>query len=209
MSHTVITIARQYGSGGKTIGKMLAEDLGIHFYDREIIRLASDESGISEQLFGAADEAPKSGILGRIAKKVYTGEVLPPDSDDFVSDENLFNYQAKIIKQLAEEESCVIIGRCADYVLKDYDHVVSVFVHGPFDFCLEQAMKKFSKTEEEMKKFIHKKDKYRGDYYKYHTGQEWYDARNYDLCLDSSKLGFDGCVEAIKAYKQVRGISAK
>ena len=174
-----------------------------------IIRLASDESGISEQLFGAADEAPKSGILGRIAKKVYTGEVLPPDSDDFVSDENLFNYQAKIIKQLAEEESCVIIGRCADYVLKDYDHVVSVFVHGPFDFCLEQAMKKFSKTEEEMKKFIHKKDKYRGDYYKYHTGQEWYDARNYDLCLDSSKLGFDGCVEAIKAYMKVRGLSAK
>lgn len=206
MSHTVITIARQYGSGGKTVGKMLAEDLGIHFYDREIIRLASDESGISEQLFGAADETPKSGLLGRIAKKVYTGEVLPPDSDDFVSADNLFNYQAKIIKQLAEEESCVIIGRCADYVLKDYDHVVSVFVHGPFDFCLEQAMKKFSKTEDEMRRFIQKKDKYRGDYYKYHTGQEWYDARNYDLCLDSSKLGFEGCVEAIKAYMKVRGL---
>ena len=163
MSHTVITIARQYGSGGKTVGKMLAEDLGIHFYDREIILLDSDESGISEQLFGAADETPKSGLLGRIAKKVYTGEVLPPDSDDFVSTDNLFNYQAKIIKQLAEEESCVIIGRCADYVLKDYDHVVSVFVHGPFDFCLEQPMKKFSKTEDELRRFIQKKDKYRGD----------------------------------------------
>ena len=104
MSHTVITIARQYGSGGKTVGKMLAEDLGIHFYDREIIRLASDESGISEQLFGAADETPKSGILGRIAQKIYTGEVLPPDSDDFASTDNLFNYQAKIIKQIGYEE---------------------------------------------------------------------------------------------------------
>ena len=207
MSHTVITIARQYGSGGKTVGKMLAEDLGIHFYDREIIRLASDESGISEQLFGAADETPKSGILGRIAQKIYTGEVLPPDSDDFASTDNLFNYQAKIIKQIAEEESCVIIGRCADFVLKDYDNVISVVVHGPFDFCLKEAMKKFSKTEDEMRRFIQKKDKYRGDYYKYHTGQEWYDARNYDLCLDSSKLGFEGCVEAIKAYAKVRGLS--
>jgi cytidylate kinase len=208
MGHTVITIARQYGSGGKTIGKMMAEELGIHFYDREIIRLASDESGISEQLFGQADEQPKSGILSRIAKRVYTGEVLPPDSDDFVSTDNLFNYQAKIIKQLAEEESCVIIGRCADYILKDCDHAVSVFIHAPFDFCMEQAMKKNSKTEDEMRKFIQKRDRYRGEYYKYHTGQEWYDARNYDLCLDSSKLGFKGCVDAIKAYMKVRGLEA-
>lgn len=209
MSHTVITIARQYGSGGKTIGKMLAEDLGIHCYNREILRMASDESGISEELFGRADERLKSSLLYRIAKKVYTGEVIPPDSDDFVSNDNLFNYQAKILKQLADEESYVAIGRCADYVLKDYDGVVSVFIHAPFDFCLEQAMKKFSKTEDEMRKYIHKTDKHRGDYYKYYTGQEWYDARNYDLCLDSSKLGFEGCVEAIKAYMKVRGLEAK
>ncbi|MDD3220981.1 MAG: cytidylate kinase-like family protein [Clostridia bacterium] len=209
MSHTVITIARQYGSGGKTVGKMLAEDLGIHCYNREILRMASDESGISEELFGKADERLKSSPLYRIAKRVYTGEVLSPDSDDFVSNDNLFNYQAKILKQLAEEESYVAIGRCADYVLKEYDDVVSVFIHAPFDFCLEQAMKKFSKTEDEMRKYIQKTDKHRGDYYKYYTGQEWYDARNYDLCLDSSKLGFDGCVEAIKAYMQVRGLEIK
>lgn len=209
MSHTVITIARQYGSGGKTIGKMLAEDLGIHCYNREILRMASDESGISEELFGRADERLKSSLLYRIAKKAYTGEVIPPDSDDFVSNDNLFNYQAKILKQLADEESYVAIGRCADYVLKDYDGVISVFIHAPFDYCLEQAMKKFSKTEDEMRKYIHKTDKHRGDYYRYYTGQEWYDARNYDLCLDSSKLGFEGCVEAIKAYMKVRGLEAK
>ena len=112
MSHTVITIARQYGSGGKTIGRMLAEDLGIQCYNREILRMASDASGIHERLFGAADEHLKSSLLYRITKKVYKGDVLPPDSDDFTSNDNLFNYQAKILKELAEEESYVAIGRC-------------------------------------------------------------------------------------------------
>lgn len=207
MGHTVITIARQYGSGGKTIGKMLAEDLGIHFYNREILRMASDESGINEQLFGQVDERVKTNLLYRIAKRIRNEEVLPPDSDDFLSTNNLFNYQAKVIKQLADEESCVIIGRCADYVLQDYDNVVSVFIHGPYDFCLEQAMKVNAKSESEMRKYMEKRDKYRGEYYKYYTGKDWFDARNYHLCLDSSKLGFDGCVEAIKAYMKVRGLS--
>ena len=207
MGHTVITIARQYGSGGKTIGKMLAEDLGIHFYNREILRMASDESGINEQLFGQVDERVKTNLLYRIAKRIRNEEVLPPDSDDFLSTNNLFNYQAKVIRQLADEESCVIIGRCADYVLQDYDHVVSVFIHGPYDFCLEQAMKVNAKSESEMRKYMEKRDKYRGEYYKYYTGKDWFDARNYHLCLDSSKLGFDGCVEAIKAYMKVRGLS--
>lgn len=207
MGHTVITIARQYGSGGKTIGKMLAEDLGIHFYNREILRMASDESGINEQLFGQVDERVKTNLLYRIAKRIRNEEVLPPDSDDFLSTNNLFNYQAKVIRQLADEESCVVIGRCADYVLQDYDNVVSVFIHGPYDFCLEQAMKVNAKSESEMRKYMEKRDKYRGEYYKYYTGKDWFDARNYHLCLDSSKLGFDGCVEAIKAYMKVRGLS--
>ena len=207
MGHTVITIARQYGSGGKTIGKMLAEDLGIHFYNREILRMASDESGINEQLFGQVDERVKTNLLYRIAKRIRNEEVLPPDSDDFLSTNNLFNYPAKVIRQLADEESCVIIGRCADYVLQDYDNVVSVFIHGPYDFCLEQAMKVNAKSESEMRKYMEKRDKYRGEYYKYYTGKDWFDARNYHLCLDSSKLGFDGCVEAIKAYMKVRGLS--
>ena len=207
MANTVITIARQYGSGGKTVGRMLSEDLGIHFYNREILRLASDASGISEEIFGANDEVIKKSILQRIAKKINIGDVLPPDSDDFLSTTNLFNYQAKVIRQLAETESCVIVGRCADYILKDYDNVVRVFVHGPYDFCLEQAMRVNAKSENEMRKLMEKRDKYRGEYYKHYTGQNWYDARNYDLCLDSSKLGFEGCVEAIKAYMAVRGLS--
>lgn len=200
----VITIARQYGSGGRTVGKMLAEKLGIHFYDKELMKLASEDSGINEALFANADEKIKSTSLFRIAHNSYHGELIPPESDDFVSTQNLFNYQAKIIKGLAEEESCVIVGRCADFILKDYDNVLSVFIHAPHEYCMEQAAKKHSMPSKELEKFIIKTDKHRTDYYKYYTGREWTDARNYDLCLDSSKLGYDRCVEEIISYINVR-----
>lgn len=195
----VITIARQYGSGGRTIGEMLAKDMGIHYYDKELIKLASEDSGINERLFVNADEKIKMTKLFKMVKKVYNGQLIPPESDDFVSDHNLFNYQAKVIKQLAEEESCVMIGRCADYVLKDYDNVLSVFIHAPKDYCMEQAAKKVSMSSRELEKYIAKTDKRRAEYYKFYTGREWTDARNYDLCLDSSKLGFERCVEEIQA----------
>ncbi len=204
MENIIITIARQYGSGGKTIGGMVADRLGIPCYNREILRMASDESGINEQLFAKADEKIKKSALFRISRSVYEGELLPPDSDDFVSTRNLFNYQAKIIKKLAETESCVIVGRCADYILRNYPNVMSVFVHAPHDFCMEQAMLRNSMTEKEMEKFIAKTDKYRGEYYHYYTGREWSSALNYDLCLDSSKLGFEKCAEEILSYRKIR-----
>lgn len=204
MDNIVITIARQYGSGGRTVGEMLAERLHIHYYDKELMKLASDDSGINEALFIRADEKVRNTRLFRVAKSVYNGELIPPESDDFTSTDNLFNYQAKIIRQLAKEESCVIIGRCADYVLKEYDNVLSVFVHAPQDFCLQQAALKQSMSPGDLKKFVQKTDKHRADYYKYHTGREWTDARNYDLCLNSSKLGFERCVEEIISYMKVR-----
>ena len=190
MNNVVITIARQYGSGGRTIGEMLAKKLNVHYYDKELMKLASDDSGINEALFVNADEKVKSTKLFHIAKKEYHGELIPPESDDFTSTDNLFNYQAKIIRDLAKEESCVIIGRCADYVLKDYPNVLSVFIHAPKEYCLEGAAKKHSMSPKELERFINKTDKHRAEYYKYHTGREWTDARNYDLCLDSSKLGY-------------------
>lgn len=200
----VITIARQYGSGGRTIGEMLAKDLGIEFYDRDLIKVASEESGVSVDLFAENDEKAKTGLFGRSRVKNYTGEVLSPSDSKYTSDENLFSLQAETIKQLAERESCIIIGRAADYILKDYDNVLSVFVHAPMPFLIEQASKKLSLSEKEIEKYIIETDKQRADYYKAHTGREWTDARNYDLCLDSSKLGFERCVEEIKAYMKVR-----
>lgn len=109
MKHFVITIARGYGSGGRAIGKLLADELGISFYDRQLLRLASDESGINEALFANADEKVKNNLLFNVAKNVYKGEIIPPDRDDFISNENLFNYQAKMIKQLAEKNLVLLL----------------------------------------------------------------------------------------------------
>lgn len=205
MKNIVITIAREYGSGGRTVGEMLANELGIHFYDKELAVLASEDSGINVALFNTNDEKVSGAkSLFKSMKSAYAGELISPDSDEFTSEDNLFNYQAKTIRKLAETESCVIMGRCADYVLKDYDNVLSVFVHAPHDFKMEQAGLKISLKGKELERFIEKTDRQRAGYYKYHTGREWSDARNYDLCLDSSKLGFAKCVEEIKAYMKVR-----
>lgn len=200
MGNTVITIARSYGSGGRTLGKLLAKELGIHYYDRELIRMASDESGINEALFGEADEKIKKSPLFRIVKKTYNGEVIPPDSGEFVSDDNLFNYQAKVIKQLAEEESCVIIGRCADYVLKDFDNVISLFFYAPREDCIKRVQEISSEPVKEIEKKIDRIDKYRGDYYKYYTGKNWNDARNYDFCLNTTSMSYEKLVEVVKSY---------
>lgn len=204
MSKYVITIARGYGSGGKTIGRMLAQELGIPFYDRELLRLASDDSGINEKLFAKADEKLKKSLLFKIARKAYNGELIPPDSDDFVSNDNLFNYQAKIIKELAEQESCVIVGRAADYILKDYDNVVKVFVHAPLEVCINTLKEMTGNPEKEIIKQIESIDKHRAEYYKYYTGRNWEDVKNYDLCLNSSQLGFNKCVEIVKSYMDIR-----
>jgi hypothetical protein len=183
---------------------MLSEELGIPYYDRDLLRLASDDSGINEQLFAKADEKIKKSLLFKIASNIYKGELIPPDSDDFVSNDNLFNYQAKIIKELASTESCIIIGRCADFILKDDPNLVRLFVHAPLQECINTMMGMTGKSEKEAEKQILAIDKHRAEYYKYYTGREWENAKHYDLCLNSSKLGFDKCVEIVKSYLDIR-----
>ena len=204
MENIVVTIARQYGSGGKTVGEMYAKELGIPCYGMNLLKMASEESGINEQLFMQFDEKLRSNLLLRMTTDLYDGKVIPPGHKDFVSAKNLFNWQAEVIKRLAKSETCVIIGRAAGFVLKDYPNVVSVFVHASPEFNLARAMERNSMTTAEMEKFIASTDKYRSDFYKHYTGREWTDARNYDLCLNSGKLGFEKCVEEIKAYIKVR-----
>ena len=132
------------------------------------------------------------------AKKVYSGEILPPDDDDYVSTSNLFSFQAKIIKDLAQEESCIILGRCGNYLLKDHPHVVRIFIYAPFEARFENvASYSRSKTQNEILRYMRKEDKRRAAYYHYYTGEEWRDVSGYDICLDSSRLGEDGCVERI------------
>lgn len=202
MDQFIITIARGYGSGGRTIGQMLSKKLGVEFYDRDLIKLASEESGINEALFGESDEKTKS-VFG--SKKVYKGEMITPDKKSFTSEENLFNYQAMVIKKLAEENSCIIVGRCADFVLKDRKNVIRVFVYADEENCIKNVaeVKGILDRKEALKK-IASTDKERAAYYKAHTGREWIDARNYDLCLNSGDLGFEKCVDIIADYVKIK-----
>ena len=198
----VITIARSYGSGGKTLGELLAKDLGIPCYDRELIRMASDESGINEALFGKADEKKKGRSLFKSIKP-YSGGVLPPESSDFVSDDNLFNLQAKIIKDLAEKESCIIIGRCADYVLKDRKDVLRLYFYATEEDCLIRLKNISGEPEKELLKKIHTIDKHRADYYKYYTGNDWNDTRNYDFCLNTGSMSYEKLIDVVKEYIEI------
>ncbi|MCQ2549596.1 MAG: cytidylate kinase-like family protein [Lachnospiraceae bacterium] len=203
MGRLVITIARSYGSGGRTMGKLLAESLGMKYYDRELMKIASEKSGINEALFGQADEKLKNSSLLRIMKKAYKGEKISPDSDDYVSNDNLFHLQSEVIKELAEEEDCVIIGRCADYVLKDNPNVIRLFCYAPLQDCIERERKLSGLEDKEIIKKINKIDKHRAEYYKYYTGKEWNDARNYDLCLNTTSMSYEELIQVVKAYIQV------
>ena len=200
MENFVITIARQYGSGGRTVGKMLAEKLGVSFYDKQIIQMASDESGIDVKLFGQVEEG--SSVKASLFNKtgLYKGDLIAPDQKGFVSDENIFNYQAKIIKEVAAEESCVIIGRCADFILKDNPDVVRLFFHAPKEDCIARVKTQNGGTEKEIIRKIEKTDKYRSDYYRYHTGKDWNDSRNYDFCLNTASMSYEKLVAVVKAY---------
>lgn len=204
MEPYVITIARGFGSGGRTIGRKLANELEIPYYDREIIRLASEESGIHERLFGQVDEKLKNSLfkLGRTG--VYKGELLPPASSDFVSDDNLFNYQAKMIQALAEKGPCIIVGRCADYVLRERPNVIRLFIHAPQGDCIRNVIDLYGLGEKEAKKLILSTDRERSEYYKYYTGHDWDHAENYDLSLNTVNLGFDACVKVVKNYILIR-----
>ena len=204
MKKTVITIARSYGSGGRTLGNLLAEQLGINCYDREILRMASDASGINEALFGQADERLKrSPLFGILKKNPYKGGVIPPENSDFVSDDNLFNYQAKVIKELAAQESCVIIGRCADYVLRDDPEVIKLYFCAPKKDCVARVMNQNGLSEKEAEKRIEKIDKYRAEYYRYYTGRDWNDARNYNFCLDTTSMSYEKLVEVVTNFIQI------
>ena len=199
MKNVVITIARHFGSGGKTIGKMLSEDLGISYYEHEIIEMASEESGIAEELFNQADEKLKRTPLffGKSHSGEYKGKLIAPDSDEFVSDHNLFNYQAKIIRELADKESCIIVGRCADSVLESYPNVISVFIRANHPERVKRIMERQNISAKEAETLIKKMDKDRSLYYNFFSDKKWGRAESYDLVLNSTALGRERCVDLI------------
>ena len=202
MANFTVTIARGFGSGGRTIGKMLAERLGIRFYDHEIMQLASEVSGISLDLFHKADEVGKVAFFKRYDRS-FGRQIIPPDRGEFTSDDNLFNFQAKVIKDLAEKESCVIVGRCADHVLSEQKNVLRIFIYSSMDFCIDKVVELYGLSRKDAERKIEKIDRARSTYYRYYTGSDWDNARNYDLCLNTAELGFDRCVDIIEHYINV------
>lgn len=201
----VITIARGFGSGGKDIGTRLGEALGIPCYERQILTMASDQSGIDESVFVETDEKLRGKYIANFLRRLPVSGILEPWEKDFVSDVNVFNIQAEIIRSLAQTQSCIIIGKCADDILRGYDNVISVYIEASRSECVRSIQEKMHVSNERANQLIHSTDKYRAKYYSYYTGgKDWTNPINYDLVLNSGRIGREKCVELIKAYVKIR-----
>ena len=201
----VITIGRQYGSGGREIGARLAKELGLGFYDKNILRLNSDESGIKESFYHMADEKAGNKLLYRIVKSLAPELGTPSLGPDLIAADNLFRFQSEVIRKLATEEDCVIIGRCADYVLDGFDGLVKVYLYADMDYRVERIKELGYYEPKDVKKNIKRIDRERRDYHRYYTGRDWENVENYDLMLNTARLGTEGAVEAVKGYLRLRG----
>lgn len=200
MDNFVITIARAAGSGGTTIAKRLAQHYGINYYDKNILKMASEESGINESLFAQADEKISFSNFLKISRKVYDGKVITPDRADFTSDDNLFNYQVKVLKELAESESYIIIGRVAEYVLKDCKNVFKIYLYADEDFCARHEAERLCIPVEEAKVRNAKTNKERKRYHLYYTGLANDNLSCYDLCINTGVVGFDEAEKIIESF---------
>lgn len=187
MDNIIINVGRQLGSGGHDIGRMLALDFGARYYDRELLNLAAKESGFSEKFFEENDE--RKGFLKglfNVQTSHFSGGSLYKSN---FSQESLFQFQSDAIRKAAAESSCVFVGRCADYILRDFPNVVNIFVTASMDYRIRQIMNKQHLNEEAARSYIEKRENQRAEYYNYYTGKKWGHAASYDLCIDSSVLG--------------------
>ena len=207
MDNFVVTFARGFGTGGKEIASKLAKELGISCYENRILTLASQLSGLDENLFKSVDEKIRSnGGFSSFLKGLPRAKSYISRNEKFVSDDTLFEYQKKIINNLADTESCCIVGKCADYVLRGRQNVVSVYIEAPRSFCLERTIQHMGVTKEVAEATIKNTDKYRADYYQYYTHRNyWTNPGNYDLTINSEKVGIDNSVKLIKAYLEMKG----
>lgn len=206
MDNFVISIARGFGSGGKQIGLALSKQLGIPCYESQILSMASNYSGINKDLFFQVDEKLRGyHLIKRLMKSANKDDIVEPTDKSFISDVNLYNIQAKIIKELAKQQSCIIIGKCANHLLRDYENTVSVYIEAPRAFCVKNVIERLGVTEEEAHRMIYQTDRYRADYYKYYTGGEtWTNPVLYDMTLNSDRMGMDKCTELIIQYLKIK-----
>lgn len=200
---TIYTIGRQFGSGGRAIGRRLAEHLHIPYYDKELLSIAAKDSGLSESLFQNADEKPTSSLLYSLAMGNYPMATGALGFNEMPLNDQLFLIQSKTIKKIADQGSCVIIGRCADFILRDDPDVVSVFIHAPLAARVYRAVHVYEIDQDKAEDICLKSDKTRANFYNYYSDMKWGMCRTYDLSLDSASLGIEGCIEMILSYTEI------
>ncbi|SCH47392.1 cytidylate kinase [uncultured Clostridium sp.] len=204
-NNTIITIGRQYGSGGHDIGKQLAEELNVPFYDKALLERAAKDSGLCQEIFENHDEKPTNSFLYSLVMDTYSLGYTTSSFSEMPLNHKIFLAQFDAIKNIAKEGPCVIVGRCADYALADFPNVVNVFLHADIQDRVVRIARRHDLTDAKVKDLIVKTDKRRASYYNYYTSKKWGDAAGYDLSLNTATLGIDGTIHMIRefmAYKE-------
>ena len=192
----IITIGRQFGSGGHEIGEKLAKKLGIKFYDKELIKLIAKQSGLCEKVLESYDEKPTNSLLHSIVMDIYPSVMYTGPTID----QQIYQANYDTIRRLADGEPCVIVGRCADYILRDHPELVSVFVHANSDFRAARIAEEYKLPDAKVRDLLVKTDKKRANYYNFQSEKQWGAASSYNLCIESSEVGIDGAVDLIMDY---------
>ena len=195
----IITISRQFGSGGREIGEALSAELGIKCYDKELISIAAKESGIDADVFNNVDEKATNSLLYSLSMGLYSFSSNYSSGQLPVND-RLYLLQHKIIKNLANEEPCIFVGRCADYILGDRNDVVKVFIYADMDYRIKRAVEVKGVDSSKAEHVVAKTDKSRANYYNFYSGKKWGLAENYDLCINRTKLSTEQVVNVISDY---------
>ena len=204
MANKIYTIGREFGSGGREVGEKLAAKLGIKLYDKELLQQAAKDSGFCEEIFENHDEKPTNSFLYSLVMDTYSvsGYSAAPFLD-MPLNHKVFLAQFETIKKIAEKESCVSVGRCADYALSDNPNCINVFIHADLDVRIKNVSRNLNITENKARDIINKTDKQRASYYNYYTSKKWGDSKSYNLSLDAGKLGTDNCVEMILKFREL------
>ncbi len=201
---TIITLGRQLGSNGKIIGKALAEKLGFAFYDKNLIAKTAKENGLSESLFESLDETPSNSFLYSLVMGLQSSRGLYYPYNDFMNGDNVFKLQADTIRAIAKDAPCIIVGRCADYILRDNPHLIKLFLYASDDVRIKNLMSRDGMSEKEARSAINRADKRRSNYYNFYTNATWGDVNNYNLCIDTGSVSLEECVDIIANYVKVK-----
>lgn len=200
MAHTIITVARQFGSGGHEVAETLAKSMNIAFYDKELIAMAAKKSGLSESLFDGMEERPTNSLLFSLVMGLQNMEKANHHYESSFNSDGIFRIQSQVVRNIADKGPAVIVGRCSDYILRDYEKAVHVFIHANMDWRTARIMERYRLKEKEAVDKINKIDKNRSAFYNFYTNRVWGNVENYHLAIDTSAISIERATDVIRAY---------